>query len=249
MKVLTFSFILFFCLFSNAIFAQTNSKQNATQNIVWYGYYLTLEFSPKWRLVSEVQERHFIDPFAHQLWLARTRLYRSLGHNWDAGLGYTTFWNNPNTPCTENCLTIPELRPYQEFQYRQTLGKGWSLRHRYIIEERFFRKTENGKLAKGYDFNWRFRYQIGADYDLFKLKKTEQRVRLRFFDEVMVNAGTRIVSNMFDQNRLYAGFLIPFTKKMSFELGYMHWYQQRSSGNQYFNRHILRLGINHQINL
>ncbi len=248
MKILRCLALIALSLAFGNIHAQTSAKQIATQHSIWYGYYLTLEFSPKWRLVSEVQERHFVEPFAQHQWLARTRLYRSLGKNWEAALGFVHFWSNPNDPCTTgDCLTVPELRPYQEFGYRQTLGGGWTLRHRYMVEERFVHKSASGVLVDGYNFSWRFRYQIGADYELFKLKSSLPPVRLRLNTEVLANAGKSIGDNVFDQWRGYGGFLFPLSDNISVELGYLYQLQQRTSGEKFYERNILRFGLNHRI--
>ena len=240
--------LLFFSTFLPCLLS-AQTKQITNQQLAWYGYFTTVEFSPKWRLATDFHERHFFDPVAQHQWLLRTRLYRSLGRGWEAAVGFVYLQNNPNDPCTEGCLSVPELRPYQEFQYRQSLGKWWSLRHRYVIEERFARKTANGILAPGHVYTWRFRYLIGADLDLFRFKKEGQAVRLRLAEEIMANAGKKVGANIFDQNRLYIGFLVPFSKNMSFELGYMHLIQERSTGDKFYNRHIMRVGLNHKIKM
>jgi hypothetical protein len=65
----------------------------------------------------------------------------------------------------------------------------------------------------------------------------------------MVNAGDKIIYNQFDQNRVYAGIEQGLNKKFTIELGYLHWYQQRASGYQFFDRDIIRLTIYHKIKL
>ena len=50
----------------------------------------------------------------------------------------------------------------------------------------------------------------------------------------MVNQGKHIVINQLDQNRIYLGIERGFYKGLSVELGYLHWYQQRPSANQFF---------------
>jgi hypothetical protein len=65
----------------------------------------------------------------------------------------------------------------------------------------------------------------------------------------MVNQGKHIVINQFDQNRIYLGIERGFYKGLSVELGYLHWYQQRPSVNQFFERNIIRLTVNHKTHL
>ena len=99
----------------------------------------------------------------------------------------------------------------------------------------------------GYNFNFRFRYQLTADYIVFKSKDKKQSVSLRAADEIMVNAGKNIVYNMFDQNRIYGAVLYQPVRDFTFELGYMYLFQQRSSGSQYLHGDIIRLNILHRI--
>jgi Protein of unknown function (DUF2490) len=72
---------------------------------------------------------------------------------------------------------------------------------------------------------------------------------LKIAEEIMVNAGEHIVYNSFDQNRIYFALEKGLAKGFSAELGYLYWFQQRSSGNQYFERDIMRFTLYHKIKL
>jgi hypothetical protein len=65
----------------------------------------------------------------------------------------------------------------------------------------------------------------------------------------MINVGKAIVYNQFDQNRIYVGIEQGLGKGISAEIGYLYWYQQRASGNQFFERDIIRFTLNHKIKL
>jgi len=67
-------------------------------------------------------------------------------------------------------------------------------------------------------------------------------------DEVMFNAGHRIIYNMFDQNRIYIALGTQISQNHLFELGYMNWFQQESTGYSFINRNILRFTLTHKIN-
>jgi len=60
-------------------------------------------------------------------------------------------------------------------------------------------------------------------------------------DEACVQFGESIVYNTFDQNRFFLGFKESLSKKLSFDIGYMNIWQQKSSGNQYTTSHVFRL--------
>ena len=59
-------------------------------------------------------------------------------------------------------------------------------------------------------------------------------------DEILVQFGSDIVLNTFDQNRLFAGIKERLSPAWTFDLGYMLVYQQKASGYQYDMNHTLR---------
>lgn len=59
-------------------------------------------------------------------------------------------------------------------------------------------------------------------------------------DEVLLQFGSSIVNNTFDQNRLFGGLKKRLSGNWSFDLGYLMVYQQKSSGYQYDLNHTLR---------
>lgn len=65
----------------------------------------------------------------------------------------------------------------------------------------------------------------------------------------MVNFGGEILYSHFDQNRVYVGLEKVLHKNLPIEMGYLHWYQQRNSGKEFFDRNILRLTVLHKMKL
>ena len=230
----------------SAVLAQPAGRQVAEQQLIWYAYYNTLEFNPKWYLTTEIDERRFRKPDRQHQFLVRSHLHYLLGKNWDASLGFAYFLQSPQDPYATDRLVVPELRPHVQLDYRQPLGR-LAIIHRYRAEKRFFRNTANGELAAGYTTNYRFRYRVGIEYTIINIK--EQPLRLRLNNEVMLNAGKSIGYNWFDQYRVYAGLGYPVLKDVNVEAAYIYWYQQRPTGNQFYERDIIRFVINHKINL
>lgn len=76
-----------------------------------------------------------------------------------------------------------------------------------------------------------------------------QSLKLKVYDELLVNAGKSIVYNRFDHNRIYAGLSYAVLKGIEVEAGYLNWYQQRPAGDQFYNRHILNFAFIHRIDL
>ncbi|PZX58500.1 uncharacterized protein DUF2490 [Algoriphagus ratkowskyi] len=245
MKAITYTSIFIFLSFlPQASIAQ---KDVTHQQLIWYGYFLTLPIDDNWSVVAEVKERHFVHPFAqHQLSL-RTHIHRKLGANgWEASAGFATFYQSPNNPKSELDLVEPELRPHMEMAYRQTLKK-LTLDHRYRAEARYFHKLnlEETKLAQGYFFgSFRFRYRIMASYPIWKINEN-QILKVIAGDELMVQAGQR-VRYVFDQNRLILGLGLAISPELNLELAYQKWINQRQTGG-YYNRDVLRLTVNHKV--
>ncbi|MEO8066371.1 MAG: DUF2490 domain-containing protein [Flavobacteriales bacterium] len=223
-------------------------KHKTNQQLVWFVYNNTLNFSAKWALVTDIQERRFIQPSAQHQFLVRTKVQYNLGQGWDVGLGGCIFWQSPNDPYSTSDLVVPELRPHLEVSQKQKV-RFFRINHRYKVEARFFHNVESGELRDGYTFrNFRFRYRLGVDVPLWNSKdKKVEYLALRVNDEIHLNAGEQVVMNTFDQNRLYAGFSTTVTPNLSIEVGYLNWFQEQSSGDDYYNRNIFRLSINHKI--
>jgi len=225
------------------------SKSITNQSLVWYGYFNTLQFSDKLFLTTEFQERHFVSPYAQSQFVSRTHLHFQLAAGWDVAAGMCLFLQGTNDP-NKSSITVPELRPHIEFNYKQKLNKV-TFEHRYKIESRFFHNTNADKsdLEDGYTFgNFRFRYRLQATIPIMSYSNG-RKIKIKISDEIHINAGHSIVLNTFDQNRVYLGLNADITKGLSFEFGYLNWFQKRISGTDYYNRHILRFTISHRLNL
>ena len=223
-------------------------KKIENQQLIWYGYYNALKFNENWSLNSEIQERQFYNPTAQHQLVFRSNLERKVFADWKASVGMTLFLQNPNTPNSKSNLTVPELRPNIGFSNKQKLGFV-TINHRYKAEARFFHDVENEKLVGGYRFsNFRLRYQLGLDFPIWK-KEGNEKLLLKIKDEIMFNAGNKIVKNTFDQNRIYLAVNYKLNNSYAVELGYMNWFQQQKSGTDFYNRDILRFSIFHSIDL
>tara|TARA_R110002072_G_scaffold140812_1_gene285351 strand:- start:38964 stop:39722 length:759 start_codon:yes stop_codon:yes gene_type:complete len=245
LKALTYtSIFLFLSFLPKASIAQ---KDVTHQQLIWYGYFLTLPIDENWSVVTEVQERHFVKPFAqHQLSL-RAHVNRKIGKSgWVATAGFATFFQSPNNPRSELDLVEPELRAHIEMAYKQKFEK-LTVDHRYRAEARYFHylNLEKTELADGYYFGaFRFRYRITASYPIWKIKEN-QVLKVIAGDELMVQAGKK-VSYTFDQNRLSAGLGLSISPGLNVEATYQKWINQRQNG-AYFNRDIIRIVVNHRL--
>ncbi|WP_339866933.1 DUF2490 domain-containing protein [uncultured Algoriphagus sp.] len=245
MKAVAFSSLfLFLSFWPKLTFAQ---KDVTHQQLIWYGYFLTLPIDENWSIMAEVQERHFVNPFAQHQLSVRAHLNRKLGKSgWTATTGFASFFQSPNNPRSELDLIEPELRAHVEMAYKQKFNK-LTLDHRYRSEARFFHNLnlDETELADGYFFgSFRFRYRIMASYPIWKIKEN-QLLKVIAGDELMVQAGEK-VKYTFDQNRLITGLNFTFSQALNVELAYQKWINQRQTGG-YYNRDIVRFTMNHRL--
>lgn len=235
-------FILLCPLFLSA------QKKVTNQQLLWYTYNNTLRFSENWSLQSEVQERRFFNPGAQHQLLFRSNIQRKLIENWSISAGMTYFLQGPQDPESKSKLTVPELRPDFGFDNKQKLSF-MTISHRYRIEARFVHDVTNNEITSDYHFlSFRFRYQLGFDIPIWRNSDTKkERLSLKLKEEILLNAGSKIVKNTFDQNRLYAGINYRINPAIAIEAGYLNWYQQRPSGTEYYDRDIIRLSLFHTL--
>ena len=226
-------------LTASSVLAQ---KTITKQNLIWYAYIQNLKINDRFSIQTDIQERYFIAPAKQGQFLIRSAFKTIIASNWDFGAGIAFFLTNTD-PSVDYTLETPEVRPHIEFNNKQTL-KHVSISHRYRLEARVFHNISGSELVKGFGFgNMRFRYQFGVDFPLNKPKENKNTVKLRLAEEMMLNFGSKIKYNLFDQNRVYATLQYAPVPSVAIEVGYLNWFQQRSSGNKYFSRNILRIAI------
>lgn len=217
-----------------------SQKKTEDQSLLWLRYQLKLKLSPKWQLTQEAEERTYWFPWRQHQFLVRAMLIRKLGMNWDGGIGFTYFEQSlPHDPKSKDYHNITELRPQLELSYKQKLSDEFELSHRYWSE---FRITEQEDGHFKYSNN-RSRYKLELGYAPFEVLK------LKAYDEIMFNIGSQITYNVFDQNRLGLSVQYMLSPNLGVELGYINWFQQRPSGEEFYNRNIVRVTVYQTIDL
>ena len=238
-------FTLFFIFVSNLIYSQTNTTY---QNLYWIRYYNQLTINPKLVWHNEIDMRRFTE---------NSRLHHLIGHshihykflpNLDVAVGLTFSRQSPQFIDATSDLVVNEHRIFQEFTSNLSFSKRVTLTHRLRLEERFINKNNGIVLMEGNDFNFRFRFRPQLNINLSNLEN-KTPTNLKISDELMVNFGGEILYNHFDQNRVYVAIEKSLSEHFSIEFGYLHWYQQRASGKDFFDRNIMRLTILHKIKL
>jgi len=225
-------------------------KQVTRQSLYWIRYFGKYKLSDTWGLNLEFEDRRFFKNNRQSNWfLPRVTVERKLGKGWVAGAGFTYYLaSNPGEPEKETAVTVPELRPHQYLTSSSSLGN-LDINHRFQFEQRWIHNSTSTALSPGYKFQGRARYRFQLKYPLIKQQTAAGTLNAVAFDEILLNLGHNIVANTFDQNRIYVGLNYGISKAFQVELGYMNWFQERSSGEQYYRRDIARLTIYHNLKL
>lgn len=222
-------------------------KQTTHQNLIWFAYMNRIDLSPKWFIGSEVQERRFVFPDKQHQLVLRSHLHYRFTPDWNVSVGFTYFLQSPQDQLSESTLMVPELRPHVELAGANKFNSRWRIDHRYRLEKRFFRNFEGEDLMSGYTTNFRARYNLTLSW---LISGEDQRaLMLKLSNEIHFNFGKEIVYNHFDQNRIYFAINYNVSPQLNLEAGYMNWYQQRQSGNEFYNRDILRINLIHRLKL
>lgn len=141
---------------------------------------------------------------------------------------------------------IPEHRLWQQIQWFEK--KNWlSIMQWVRLEERFRKKVEEGELTSDYSFNYRVRYAMAFTIPL-KGKSVAPRTPFVFVNnEVMINFGSEIVYNYFDQNRFFVGVGYQFTQQLNAHVGYLNVFQQLPAPATFRQVDAIRLFVFHNL--
>jgi hypothetical protein len=213
---------------------------------LWFGYFNQTRITNKigfWADIHYRQTGHFIDrPFQ---FLFRPAFTYFIKDNLRVNLGYAYV---SHFPAAGFHTTRPEHRTWQQIWWNQKYS-GLTTLQWLRFEQRFNRKIADDVLLDDYNFNYRLRYNLSF---FIPLKGKEMAPKTPFaavMNELFINFGDRIVYNMFDQNRFFAGFGYQFTSHFNAQLGYMNVYQQEGSGNNFVSTNAIRLFFFHSLDL
>lgn len=222
------------------ILSVTFAQKNITnQSLLWVRYAPKFELKNNYSINVELEERTYDFPWRQHQFVARITTNRDFQKKYSLNLGFTYFLQSlPHDQESSVINNQLELRPHFGFTSKQDITNKFSLNHRYKVEFRFYEQENNSFRFQ----NIRFRYMLGLQYALSK------KIILNTFDEIHLNVGNQIVKNVFDQNRIGFSALYKPTKNTGIELGYINWFQERSSGTDFYNRNIIRLTFHQQFN-
>ena len=241
-------FLIFLLLFSlnPQLFSQTKQTESVQQ--IWLGYFNQTRFSNKWGAWTDLHLRtkeDFVNDFSQSIIRVGLTYYLRDDTKLTAGYAFVSHYPADN----HKNVTMPEHRPWQQLQWH-TRSPRLRLMQWFRLEERFRRKIkDDDELAEGYNFNFRIRYNMFAQFPLNKKNFQPKTISVVINDEVHINFGEQIVYNYFDQNRFFLGFAYHVNKHDNLQVGYMNVFQQLATGNKYRMGHIARIFYFHNLDL
>ncbi len=235
--------LFFFVGISTITLGQSKHVKKSSQQ--WIQYYGQAKIGDKWTWSADGGYRWntlFNNPSQY---IVRTGLGYELNSTMkvSAGLAHLGFY-------TSKKLSKVEYRPYQEFAINDKY-KNLGILHRFRIEERYFKNVVNGDVQHGHTFNFRFRYLCMLNFKILKLSTThpDKALAISLGDEIFINAGKKVVYNVFDQNRFLVGPALSFSKNLSIGVTYNSQFAALNAPNSYNHTDVLWLIIRQNFDL
>ena len=237
---------LIFCLMMAT--AAPAQKVVSTSEQTWFGYIQQVRLAARWGLTADVHFRTADNWLqGRNLALGRIGGIYYINDNAQLAGGYTYFHYYP---AEQHPLDArPEHRLWQQVMWAAN-GRRLRVQQRLRLEQRWRKHIESDRqIGDDYDFNWRTRMQVQLLYSLSKKPFAPRSIALMVADEPMLNFGKEIVYNTFDQNRFIAGVQVQLGTNNFVQAGYMHVFQQQSSGRTYRQSHVARIFYTHLLDV
>lgn len=208
-------------------------KENVT---LWKRLHVIKKVSQRHSLGLLVENRQFLAPWRGHIFLAELNAKRKISSSGSVGLhaSYLAF-TLPHDPEALGTERKPELRLHQSFTYRWKQVTSAQLTTRLMLEARFFRPVDEGGGHMPFHLKY-LRVRLRLRY-MFPVM---DRLKLIISDEGMVQSPGDL-HMIFDQNRLDVVFRYQVTGQMWCDLGYLNWYQRKTSVR--YLRHSIRTGV------
>lgn len=227
---------LAFCIIASSAIAQTRS----THNLFWFRLNLsdTINSKLKWEFYiqrrtqngSDNKSNIFKSPQFESYWVW---LHYSLNKNVKLSVspfGYFESYILNVKPSDEDAPPIKEFRFSTRLDH-ETKGRYFNYTNRYNLEYRW-RDLLNDN---NYQPNWRVRYMARLEKPVSGI--LPRPITFVLYDEIFIQFGKAVKNNpnVFDQNRLYAGFNYEVLKNVKTSVGYIYGFQERNSGKDFDN--------------
>lgn len=231
---------LFIFLISCCLKLSAQEKNVETQNLLWGRYLLNYQFSEKWTPFFDVEERVYASTLRQHHFLPSIGTRYKIDENFTLTAAMMYFGLTlPQDPDANNKKVQDELRPQLSLNFKHDTGSKLIFLSRIKPELRYIKTPD----AASYKLRTlRLRMRMGVKYLI------NEKFDVKLLEEIHMNISDKIVRNVFDQNRLSAGINYKFNDQFQFETGYLYWFQQTSSGVDFFSRNIVYFTIKQNLN-
>ncbi|MEQ8239114.1 MAG: DUF2490 domain-containing protein [Cyclobacteriaceae bacterium] len=231
-KIICCTTLLTFMLTNQMVYAQ--SKKTTNEPMIWFELIESIKLNDRFSATLLYQHRTFLDreeTYQNIYWVSgNMKLTKPLTVT--AGLIYFQY----HKLSSANYLTVPEVRPFQAISYTTSVGS-LKMSFRYMLEERYLSKTNQGEIVDGHNFNFRQRTRLRAYYPI------SEHFKLELSEEFFLN-GQQMETDLFSQNR--ASMRVHYNLgDFNFNIGYLDWLVNTT--NELQHRHTLLVGMSHKI--
>ena len=217
----------------------TSAQTSYTQE-TWLDYLNQNRYSDKWGSWIDVQSKlkdHYVNAINANEYTLGASYFQNANFKYTGAITYVD-----NYPSAGKNFHLAEYRPWQMIQLNtSTTNSKWLQWLR--LEERFKETAINNAASGNFDFNYRLRYYVLAQFPLTKHKYEKGSFSFVTSEELYLNFGKNIVYNTFDQNRFFLGFYYFINRENILQLGYTNMYQKYNAPNKYLNSDVLRVSI------
>ncbi|UYZ59002.1 DUF2490 domain-containing protein [Hymenobacter latericus] len=210
---------------------------------LWLVHNGNVRFSERWSVSTEAQVRRTSFGREPQQNLVRGALDYHVSKNLILSAGYAFQKSFPYGDFPAAGRSI-ENRLQQQVVLRDLDGRV-QVQHRYRLEQRWVRREPE----TDFQFTNRMRYQVRLALPLLGPRIKPGMPYLAASNEVMINFGSNVRRNIFDQNRLFAGVGYQASKLLTLEGGYLNQLVQHGSGRVLEHNHTLQLSLNLNLDL
>lgn len=228
--------------------AQSQSENMLEETGIWNGLYIKVKLSNKLGYYGEhhYRLRNRLDNVSS--FVGRTRqVYNRAGLNiffnkyFEAVIGPTLVLNFSPEPGNENFENITlEPRIWHQWLFIMPSMNKIRIFHQFRFEHRW---KKSNIVGSNYDFTNRYRYKIFAYIPLNKESFDKGTLYFSPSAEIFMQSGRSIVYHPFEDFRTYNGVGYIMNSHVTFFVGHMWTYGQKSSGFQYRSSHIIRLNV------
>ncbi len=186
------------------------------ENQVWIGYLTSARISDR---ISIWNDAHFVPESFLILRTGATYHFNfSEKVRGTSTLGFARLWlysRNDLTP------TRNEYRPWGQTTATFNLNK-FTITNRFRYDARFRQEIEDNILLDNYEFNWRLRYFLMAQYPIYKNSEKNTEWYAYSYNEILYDTGKNVTKGFrLNQNRFTVGIGYKFDN-LRIQLGYLN---------------------------